>query len=630
MRDGPLSISKRALSRAVHRNKAATTAGMLERCFTFAFKSLVYPQIWEDPAVDMAALALGPGSRIVTIASGGCNVLAYLTADPAQITAVDLNRAHIALTRIKVAAALHLPSYDSFYRFFGEADHKANILAYKRFLRERLDPDTLAYWQGRDLTGRRRITLFSRDLYHHGLLGYTVGLGHLIARAYGIDLKELTRTTSLAEQRSFFERTVAPLFDKRLVRWVTKKRVSLYGLGIPPAQYEALATAGNGDMAVVLRARLERLACGFAMSENYFAWQAFGRGYASGESGPLPPYLDRANFAAIRARADRVRVLHRSVTDHLANEPSGSLDAYVLLDAQDWMSDAQLNALWAEMTRTARPGARVVFRTAAEPSPLPPGAGRGAGPLALRRRAQPRARRQGPRGDLRRLPPLCVSGSAMSSEALPARELMDRVYRHQRHVYDLTRKHYLLGRDHLIDRLRAPEGGEVLELGCGTGRNLIAAAKRYRRARFHGVDISGAMLATARRSIAAAGLDGRILLTQGDATRSDPAMLGRQRFDRVFFSYSLSMMPAWPQALAHGAGLLAPGGRLSLVDFGQQDGLPPWFRALLFAWLDKFYVRPAADLADTVARIAMVLGAPFSVVDLYRGYACYAEIRRRG
>ena len=249
----PLSISKRALSHAVHRNKAASTAGMLERCFTFAFKSLVYPQIWEDPAVDMAALALGPDSRVVTIASGGCNVLAYLTADPAQITAVDLNRAHIALTRIKVAAALHLPNYDSFYRFFGEADHKANLVAYKRFLRARLDPDTLAYWQGRDLTGRRRITLFSRDLYHHGLLGYTVGLGHLIARAYGIDLKELTRTKSLEEQRTFFDRTVAPLFDKRLVKWVTKKRVSLYGLGIPPAQYEALAAAGNGDMAAVLR-----------------------------------------------------------------------------------------------------------------------------------------------------------------------------------------------------------------------------------------------------------------------------------------------------------------------------------------------------------------------------------------
>jgi S-adenosylmethionine-diacylglycerol 3-amino-3-carboxypropyl transferase len=314
MKDGTLSVSKKQLRSAVHQNKAASRAGILERCFTFAFKSLVYPQIWEDPAVDMAALELGPQSRLVTIASGGCNVLSYLTADPKQIVAVDLNRAHIALTRIKVAAVRHLPNYDTFYRFFGEADQRANLRAYQRFLRDRLDAETLAYWQGRDLTGRRRITLFSRDLYHHGLLGYTVGIGHVVARAYGVDLRELTRTTSLTEQRSFFDRTVAPLFDKRLVKWVTKKRVSLYGLGIPPAQYDALAAAGGGDMAAVLRQRLERLACGFAMSENYFAWQAFSRGYATGESGPLPLYLERANFEKIRERADRVTVLHRSVT----------------------------------------------------------------------------------------------------------------------------------------------------------------------------------------------------------------------------------------------------------------------------------------------------------------------------
>jgi S-adenosylmethionine-diacylgycerolhomoserine-N-methlytransferase len=218
----------------------------------------------------------------------------------------------------------------------------------------------------------------------------------------------------------------------------------------------------------------------------------------------------------------------------------------------------------------------------------------------------------------------------MNSEALPGPELMDRVYRHQRHVYDLTRKFYLLGRDYLIAQLDVPDGGDVLELGCGTGRNLIVAARRYPRARFHGVDISGEMLATARRSIAAAGLDDRVLLAQADATRLDPAVLGRQRFERIFFSYSLSMIPAWRQGLGHGADLVAPGGRLSLVDFGQQDGLPRWFQALLFAWLEKFHVRPAADLADSVARLAADLGAPFSFMDLYHGYACYAEIRRPG
>jgi S-adenosylmethionine-diacylgycerolhomoserine-N-methlytransferase len=216
---------------------------------------------------------------------------------------------------------------------------------------------------------------------------------------------------------------------------------------------------------------------------------------------------------------------------------------------------------------------------------------------------------------------------SVSSKALPAQELMDRVYRHQRHIYDATRKYFLLGRDHLIARLDPPAGGHVLELGCGTGRNLIAAARRYPQACFYGVDISSEMLVTARRNVAAAGLHDRIVLGQGDATRLDPAAaFGLQRFERVFFSYSLSMIPPWRQALAHGAALVAPGGRLSLVDFGQQDDLPPWFRVALFGWLQRFHVHPPADLADAVAKIGMDLGAPFSFVDLYRGYACYAEI----
>lgn len=357
------------LGRAVHRNKALSGEGALERLFTWAFKGLVYPQIWEDPEIDMEALEIGRDHNVVTIASGGCNVLSYLTADPASITAVDLNQAHVALTRLKLAAARNLPNHDAFYRFFGKADEAANIEAYNRFLRGSLDPDSCAYWEKRGLTGRKRISLFARDLYHHGLLGYFIGAGHLVARVYGINPKEMLRARSLEEQRTFFDTALAPLFDKRMVRWATSKRISLYGLGIPPAQYEALA--GGGSMATVLRQRLERLACGFPLSENYFAWQAFGRGYANDEAGPLPPYLRAEHFDTIRARAGRVSVVNRSFTDHLAGLEPASVDRYVLLDAQDWMSDAVLNGLWAEITRTARPGARVVFRTAAEPSLLP-------------------------------------------------------------------------------------------------------------------------------------------------------------------------------------------------------------------------------------------------------------------
>ena len=64
--------------------------------------------------------------------------------------------------------------------------------------------------------------------------------------------------------------------------------------------------------------------------------------------------------------------MHRvNLTDLLAAKPAASVDRYVLLDAQDWMSDAQLNGLWAQIDRTAAPGARVIFRTAAAPSVLP-------------------------------------------------------------------------------------------------------------------------------------------------------------------------------------------------------------------------------------------------------------------
>ncbi len=380
MANSTLNASKVRLKNAVHRSDATLREGVLERMFTFAFKGMVYPQIWEDPDVDMQALQLKPTSRMIAIASGGCNVMSYLTADPAEITAVDLNRAHVALGRLKLLAAQRLPNYDTFYRFFGEADEKANIATYERFLRNELDEDSRAYWEGRDLAGwgRKRITLFSRDLYHHGLLGYCIGAGHLIARLYGIDPKHMVRARSLDEQRSFFDTALAPLFDKRLVRWATSKKMSLYGLGIPPAQYDALVSASaEGNMSDVLRGRLEKLACDFSIKDNYFAWQAFGRGYApreegtTGESGPLPPYLKREHFEAIRDRAGRVRVLNRNFTEHLHSREDDSLDAYVLLDAQDWMTDAQLNVLWSEITRTARPGARVVFRTAAEPTLLP-------------------------------------------------------------------------------------------------------------------------------------------------------------------------------------------------------------------------------------------------------------------
>ena len=367
----PRAESHVRLKEAVRRHRAFSREGLLERLFERLFRGLVYTQIWEDPEIDLEALALGPDCHVVAIASGGCNVLSYLTANPARITAVDLSRAHVALNRLKLVAATRLPSWQAFYGFFGTADDPANVAAYDRLIAPHLDPQSRAYWESRGLQhlGRRRISIFARNAYRHGVLGRFIGLAHAAARVYGVDLRDLLSARSLEEQRRFFETMLVPLFDKPAVRWATANRLSLYGLGIPPAQYEALA--GGRDMGAVLRSRVERLACGFSLDDNYFTWQAFGRRYSRDGEGPLPPYLRREQFDAVRTRVDRVEVLNRSITEYLAGCPDASRDRYVLLDAQDWMTDAQLGALWAEITRTARPGARVIFRTAAEPSLLP-------------------------------------------------------------------------------------------------------------------------------------------------------------------------------------------------------------------------------------------------------------------
>nr|MBP8671545.1 DUF3419 family protein [Sphingobium sp.] len=364
-----MASASRVIDAAVISHEGASRKGLLERAFAFAFRGLVYAQIWEDPVVDMEALAITPDCHVVTIASGGCNVLSYLTANPRQISAVDLNTAHVALNKLKFAAVRHLPDYAHFRRFFGNADSSANIDAYRRHIRPHLDDISRRYWEGRDLSLRPRIGMFKRGAYRNGLLGSFIGAAHVLAKMYRVDLSTMLTARDMEHQRALFDEKLAPVFDRPFMRWLTSQPASLFGLGIPPAQYDALA--GDETMAHVLRRRLEKLACGHDLKENYFAWQAFGRGYGKAADAPLPPYLQQSHYKTVVQRVDRASIHHANMTDWLAQKADATVDRYVLLDAQDWMTDAQLTALWSEITRTARPGARVLFRTAAEPSLLP-------------------------------------------------------------------------------------------------------------------------------------------------------------------------------------------------------------------------------------------------------------------
>tara|TARA_R110000782_G_scaffold117364_3_gene207574 strand:+ start:15932 stop:16639 length:708 start_codon:yes stop_codon:yes gene_type:complete len=221
-----------------------------------------------------------------------------------------------------------------------------------------------------------------------------------------------------------------------------------------------------------------------------------------------------------------------------------------------------------------------------------------------------------------------AGGTAVQRDGHAAR--MDAVYATQRHFYDLTRKYYLLGRDRMIAGLNVAPGMHVLEVGCGTGRNLIAAMRRWPEARFSGLDISAAMLETARGSLARRGLADRMTLYEADAcTFSSSPVLEDARFERIFMSYTLSMIPAWELALEEALCALAPNGSLHIVDFGQQERLPGWFRALLFAWLRTFHVSPRAALPAVLEDLAQRHNRRLIFRSRYRGYAWEAVLTPR-
>jgi S-adenosylmethionine-diacylgycerolhomoserine-N-methlytransferase len=211
-----------------------------------------------------------------------------------------------------------------------------------------------------------------------------------------------------------------------------------------------------------------------------------------------------------------------------------------------------------------------------------------------------------------------------------AAELMDRMYQRQRHIYDASRKFYLLGRDEAIRRLRPGPGASVLEIGCGTGRNLVKLARAYPDARLFGLDVSRQMLASAGAALARAGLSARVALAQGDATAFDPEVLFDEgQFDRVLVSYALSMIPRWRKALARALDVLAPGGALQVVDFGDGAGLPGPFRAGLRRWLAAFDVTPRDDLGSALDALSVERGLTCRIETRFLGYAVLAEARRR-
>jgi S-adenosylmethionine-diacylgycerolhomoserine-N-methlytransferase len=143
--------------------------------------------------------------------------------------------------------------------------------------------------------------------------------------------------------------------------------------------------------------------------------------------------------------------------------------------------------------------------------------------------------------------------------------VLNRYYRWHARLYDATRWSFLFGRAALIRALARlpPLPRHILEIGCGTGSNLLRLTHQFPDAAVTGLDLSADMLARARRKLAR-GQPPVTLLQQ----RYDRPLCPEPVFDLIVFSYCLTMInPGWERAIDAALRDLRPGGWLAVVDF---------------------------------------------------------------
>jgi S-adenosylmethionine-diacylglycerol 3-amino-3-carboxypropyl transferase len=324
-------------------------------------RSLIYNTCWEDPAVDRVALEFAPDDDVLVITSAGCNAIDYALAGPRRVYAVDANPAQNALLELKLAGVRALP-YEDFFQMFGTGRHPDFPVLYARALREQLSAPARQFWDARRgwFSDRAR----AQSFYFRGLSG-TFARGFRAYCSLRPQLKEalgaLLSAPDLNTQQSLYDREVAPRLWHPGIDWTLSQPLALTLLGVPGSQHDELKRLHPRGVAGFVRDAIDYVCRQLPLATNYF-WQLYVRGHYTPEC--CPEYLKRENFVRLAdGIADRIEIHTSTVAGFLQGHP-GDISKFVLLDHMDWMDEADLAVEWSSILARARPGARVIFRSA--------------------------------------------------------------------------------------------------------------------------------------------------------------------------------------------------------------------------------------------------------------------------
>jgi S-adenosylmethionine-diacylglycerol 3-amino-3-carboxypropyl transferase len=342
------------------------TASPLEKLSSRLFavvhgRNLIYNTCWEDPALDRVALDFQPTDRVLVITSAGCNALDYLLAGAGEVNAVDLNPRQNALLEFKAAAIRGL-DYDAFFELFGNGQSPNARQMYQDAIRP---PRSVRWWD-------KHVSFFEgkgwrKSFYYRGTSGFLAKLMMFRARTLQKlrqPIDDLLAAPSVERQRDIYETQIRDRLWTRGLQWFLSRRTTLSLLGVPWPQRNEITTQYPGGIARFIRDCLEAVVCQLPFDTNYF-WRVYFQGFYTREC--CPEYLKQENFDRLKnGLLDRLKICTCSVTDFLRETEPG-ISKLTLLDHMDWMSWYYPEALmdeWNAILAKARPGARVIFRSA--------------------------------------------------------------------------------------------------------------------------------------------------------------------------------------------------------------------------------------------------------------------------
>jgi S-adenosylmethionine-diacylglycerol 3-amino-3-carboxypropyl transferase len=313
---------------------------------------LYFAQVREDPLLEIEALRPTADETTVVVGSGGCTALSLLSGG-GRVIAVDNNATQNHLIELKVAAVVSLPLRDA-VAFLGGTSESGEIrMSSYAVLRGSLTPAARAYWDAHPGAVRGGVITAGVTERFIGLLVRVLKMCvHPRAR-----IDRLLACTSLVEQRDFYAR----VWDSQ--RWRAFFRL-LLSRGVFDRVYDpaSLRYARSSGFSEHFRRLAEHALTQLPVANNYFLHQMLTGSYPVAVGGGVPPYLSERGSGAVVEWRSSLSLVDATFTEYLRSCPDRSVTGFALSNICEWLSAGEIEELFAQIVRVARPGARLCFR----------------------------------------------------------------------------------------------------------------------------------------------------------------------------------------------------------------------------------------------------------------------------